>query len=178
MMPEADASDTGTTGDRSRPVSPTILVMALGNDLAGDDGIGFMALEELRSRGVPRHVRLLYGRRDPLGLVEAWLGEHHVWLVDATVVHAPPGTVHCVGHDALLRARQRHRDAHALSLPELLGWLVVACPAFENVRFRLWGVEPASIAPGHAPDTRVRAGVVQLADRLLATAADVSSRRD
>jgi len=153
-------------------------VIGLGNVLAGDDAVGPAAVAELRSRALPRHLRLDDAHGDPLCLVDSWRGETHVWLVDAVEAHATPGTVHCLDHDDLLRVRQRHRDAHALSMSELLGWLVIGSPALRNARFGLWGVEPASIVPGNAVDPRVRAGVTRMVDRLLAAAIAVPVHRD
>ena len=152
--------------------------MGFGNELVGDDGIGPAAIGALRSRSVPAHVRVDDWLTDPLHLVDSWRGEGRVWLVDAVVGDAQPGTVHTLDHHQLLHIRQRHHDAHVLSLPELLGWLIIGCPALRHVRFRLWGVEPASILARNALDPQVRVGVARLVDRLLAAAAAGPSLRD
>ncbi len=121
-----------------------ILVVALGNPLVADDGAGPAVLEALAPEALPG-VRIVDGGTDVLTLPGTWQGEPDVWIVDAFRRGAPPGTVHRLDHDALLALPQAHAGAHRLSLPESLRWLRLAYPELAAVRFRLWGIEPASL---------------------------------
>jgi len=143
------------------------LVVGLGNDLAGDDAVGPDAVRALASRRPPEHLRLANVGTDALRIAELWDGEPRVWLIDAVCGSAAPGTVHDIDHDALFGHSHRAVGAHLLSLPDLLGWMLVAHPDLQSVRFHLWGVEACSFTPGRPPDPRVRAGLRHLVDRML-----------
>jgi hydrogenase maturation protease len=154
------------------------LVVALGNDLAGDDAVGPHALRVLASRRPPEHLRLANAGTDALRIADLWNGEPRVWLVDAVCGSAPPGTVHDIHHDALFGTSYRAIGAHLLSLPDLLGWMLVAHPDLQSVRFHLWGIEACSFRPGRPPDPRVRAGIRRLVERMLDAARDDPENRD
>lgn len=155
------------------------LVVGLGNDLAGDDAVGPHAVRALASCHPPEHLRLANAGTDPLRIAELWDGEPRVWLVDAVCGSgALLGTVHDFDHDTLFHHSHRPVDAHLLSLPELLGWLLVAHPELQTVRFHLWGVETCSFTPGRPPDPRVHAGIRRLVDRMLDAARSDPENRD
>lgn len=66
-------------------------VIALGQAAAGDDGVGLVILERLRSHSVPEGVELLHAP-DDLALVPLLDTPAPVVIVDA-VIHAPAGEV-------------------------------------------------------------------------------------
>ena len=125
------------------------LVVGFGNPLMGDDGVGAAVVTELDEIGAPPGLRLST-LTDVLHLSSVWRGEARVWMVDAVVSGAAPGTVHRRGHTEVLGNPQRHATVHHLSLAEGLRWIVHSCPAMAGVRFRLWGVEPESVEPEEA----------------------------
>jgi len=125
------------------------LVAGFGNPLMGDDGVGAAVVAELEQIGAPPGLRLL-PLADVLHLSSAWRGETRVWMVDAVLCGAAPGTVHRLDHEEVLENPQRHATVHHLSLAEGLRWIVHGCPAMAGVRFRLWGVEPESVEPVEA----------------------------
>ena len=124
-----------------------VLVAGFGNPLMADDGAGPAVVEALRALVPPEWLRVEHGDSDSLRLASLWRGEPFVWLVDAVVRGAAPGTVHRIEHAELLEVPQRHGTAHQLSLPESLRWLTVAEPSMAAVRYLLWGVEPAEVRP-------------------------------
>jgi len=126
-------------------MSAEILVVGLGNTLAGDDGVGIAVVECLRAAGLPPGMRAEIGGTDSLCLAEIWKGERQIWFVDAVIGGEPPGTVHRLEHRQLLEAPQTHRGAHQLSLAENLRWLLLAHRDLRAVRFHLWGVEPGEL---------------------------------
>ena len=97
-----------------------VLVVGFGSGLVADDGIGPAVIRRLEALGPVPGVRVEHGGQDSLRLIGLWRGEPEVWLVDAIVRGAPPGTVHCLGHEELLAIPQQHGTAHQLSLPETL----------------------------------------------------------
>ena len=125
------------------------LVVGFGNPLMGDDGVGAMVIAELEKIGAPHGLRAST-LADVLYLSSAWRDEARVWMVDAVLCGAAPGTVHRLGHEGVLGNPQRHATVHHLSLAEGLRWIVHGYPAMAGVRFRLWGVEPESVEPVEA----------------------------
>lgn len=130
-----------------------ILVVGFGNPLAGDDGAGPLVAERLaRTGALGRRARAVDGGSDSLTLPSLWQGEREIWMVDALVAGAAPGTVRRLDHEQILSIPQLHATAHRLSLPESLRWIALAHPEMASVRYRLWGIEPVSVellAPMH-----------------------------
>ena len=150
--------------DHAEP--PRILIVGFGNPLMADDGAGPALVAALRSRPLPPAVRVEDGGSDATRLAGLWRGEDEIWLVDAVIAGAPPGTVHRRNHDEVLAVPQRHATAHALSLPESLRWLAVAYPEMAAVRYRLWGIEAARVELVEGLSPEVARAVAALADEL------------
>ena len=153
----------GARGEGRLNPRPRVLVVGFGNTLVADDGAGPAVLERLRLADLPEGVRLEEGGQDSLRLPAMWRGEPQVWLVDALSRGAPPGTIHRVGHDELLAIPQRHAGVHQLSLPECLRWLALAYPEMGDVRYSLWGIEPARLEPEEGLSEAVARAVAGMA---------------
>lgn len=153
---------------------PRVLVVGLGNALMADDGAGLRVAERLRAGDLPPGCRVEPGGTDSLRIPSLWSGEREIWLVDALVLRAPPGTVHRLSHDEVLAVPQAHAGAHALSLPESLRWIAIASPGMTAVRFRLWGIEPERLDVGAAltpaVSRAVEAVALEISRELLAAA--------
>jgi hydrogenase maturation protease len=93
-----------------------------------------------------------------------------VWLVDALVRGARPGTVHHLFHEELMAVPQRHGTAHQLSLPESLRWIAHAYPEMAAVRYRLWGIEPSRLALEEGLSPEVAAAVEEVCEEIRAEA--------
>lgn len=143
-------------------MKPRVLVVAFGNPLMGDDGVGPAVLEQLRQGPVPPWVRLEEGGTDATCLLRLWRGEEMVILVDATRLGAAPGTVHSLSLEELLALRQTPQHAHALSLPSCLAWVLLARPELAKAQVRLVGVEPAAVSPCAGLSPAVAAVLPQL----------------
>jgi len=126
--------------------SGAVLVVGFGNPLAGDDGAGPSVVQILRQWGLPTGLRAEDGESDSLRLPSLWRGEGEIWLVDALSKGAAPGTITRLVHEEILAIPQRHATAHLLSLPESLRLLALVYPEMSGVSYRLWGVQPASVA--------------------------------
>ena len=148
-------------------------MVGFGNDLVGDDGCGLAVVRRLRDPAGPRAEE---GHSDSLRLPSLWAGEDEVWLIDALVRGAAPGTVHRLTHEELLAVSQRHGTAHQLSLPESLRWIAHAYPEMARVRYRLWGIEPKSLALEEGLSPAVAAAVEVVAEEIRREAA--RSERD
>lgn len=140
-----------------------------------DDGAGPAVVARLLELGLPDGARAVECASDSLVLPSLWEGEERVWIVDAIVRGAAPGTIHRLGHDELLGISQRHGTVHHLSLPESLRWIFIAYPEMARVRYRLWGIEPARVnaeEEGLAPD--VARATRGLAEELLGALTSLS----
>jgi len=145
----------------------TILVVGFGNSLAGDDGAGPAVVGRLDSAGPPPVARTVEAGTDALDLAGLWRGEAQVWMVDAVLRGAAPGTIHRLEHEEVLAVPQRHATVHHLSLPECLRWLALAEPAMAPVRYRLYGIEPGRLGLGEDLSPAVARAVERLAEALL-----------
>ncbi len=144
------------------------LVVGFGNTLAGDDGVGPVVARQLAALDLPPHARVVEARTDALELAGLWRGELQVWMVDALIRGAAPGTIHRLDHDEVMSVAQHHATVHQLSLPECLRWLALAEPAMAGVRYRLYGVEPQWLGLSEGLGPAVAAAANRLVEILLA----------
>jgi len=145
----------------------TTLILALGNPLRGDDGIGAAVLEALPN--LPPDVTVLDGGTPGLDLVLRLQGHDRVIILDAADMGEPPGVWRCLtpesvrGLDPQLRGNLHAAGlAEALTLGEALGIL--------PPEIRILGIQPATIdwSPGLSPEVaRVIPEVCEAVLRLL-----------
>lgn len=69
-----------------------VLVIGVGNEWRGDDSVGLATARRVRDLSGPR-VRVVEEGRDGASLLDVWAGAQRVWLIDAAVSGAAPGTV-------------------------------------------------------------------------------------
>ncbi|MHC5024562.1 MAG: hydrogenase maturation protease [Planctomycetota bacterium] len=124
------------------PPAP-ILVLALGNLLLHDDGVGLALLERLRPVAEPDpRVELLDGGTQGIALLPRLAGRHSVLILDAVALGADPGTIHVIA-DARSARPDRGRTAHESNAGDLIAAaeLIGDCPE----RLAVVGIEPKSI---------------------------------
>ena len=148
-------------------MSDPLVVLGLGNPLAGDDGVGVRVIELLRTRTLPPDIHVLdggVGGMDWYDLVTS--DAEAVWLVDAVKRDgAAPGTRIVIenlaphwcraapavgGHDLTV--------AHAVRLAAALDQ--------PTVPLRLYGIVPATVQPGAPMSAPVAAAAERLATQL------------
>jgi hydrogenase maturation protease len=106
-----------------RRIQMSTLVVAVGNPLRGDDGVGLAVLEALRGHDLPPHVVLEDGGTSGLELVLTMTGYQRVIIVDAADIGCAPGTWRLFGLDEVrLQGRDLHLGGtlHYAGLPEAL----------------------------------------------------------
>ncbi len=69
------------------------LIIGVGNDYRGDDGVGLVVARALRAMGLPG-VKVLESAGEVGAVVEALRGEERVFVVDAAHSGSSPGTIH------------------------------------------------------------------------------------
>lgn len=142
-------------------VGRSVLILGVGNPLAGDDGVGVCAIEALAAAGnLPAGIRLL--DVGVLGMdILAWIQpDEPVVILDA--VHGPgdPGTLYRFGLDEIKAPAGPPLSAHELGIADALH---AARLMGRPLRGTLLGVEPARVeafTPGLSP--RVAAALPEL----------------
>ncbi|MCE7945924.1 MAG: hydrogenase maturation protease [Chloroflexi bacterium CFX4] len=123
---------------------PNTVILALGNPLRGDDGVGAAVLEQLGRSALPKTVALLDGGTVGLALVLLLNPYQHAIIIDAAAMGEPPGTwrrfslaeVCLQAHDMALRGTLHYAGlAEALLLGEALNML--------PPQITIFGIQPA-----------------------------------
>ncbi len=143
-----------------------MLIVGFGNPMMGDDGIGPAVVRRLSRLALPASVECCE-LSDVLHLPAIWSGHGEVWMVDAVIGGAPPGTLHRVSLGDDLPLADRSTTAHHLDLVEGLSWVRHGHPEMDRVRFGLWGVEPQTVVPKEGLSEVVEDAVRRLVDELL-----------
>ena len=120
-----------------------VLVVGLGNPLAGDDGVASRVLDLFALR-CPDHVETLWAGADLSRCADALHGRRHVVLVDAVAGGPPPGRVR-VWQEPWGNLDDRGPHAHHLSPVQIVALLRVADPMLSATRFALFGIGVAQL---------------------------------
>ena len=149
-----------------------VVVIGLGNPLMGDDGLGLVVLDELRTGyAMPPEVELVDGGTWGMNLLPVIEDADELILIDAIDVGAAPGTPVKLERYALPRYLATKISPHqvdlrdVLALAELRGTLPPNTVAF--------GLQPDSIELRNSLSDRLRCGV----DTLAATVVQELQRR-
>ncbi|MFC1784582.1 hydrogenase maturation protease [Candidatus Neomarinimicrobiota bacterium] len=121
-----------------------IKVIAVGNDLYGDDGIGNAVLQSLEQNPDMKDIELIDGATDALGLIDHFSGADHVIIVDAAQMGENPGTVKVFSKEEIkLKIKMDHLTVHGISLAETfdIAQLVDSLPK----NLTIIGIEPKNI---------------------------------
>ena len=156
------------------------LVVGVGNEDRGDDGLGPLAARLLADAIAPRaeghagrragtgptdDVEVVAWSGDPMGLLDRWAGFDRLVLIDAVVSGGEPGTTRRYGPDAPF-AEGAGASTHgfglaaALALGRALGRL--------PERVEVWGIEAAEFSHGAPLTPAVAEAVLALVPRLSA----------
>jgi len=125
-------------------VSGSVLILGVGNTLAGDDGVGVRAVEGLAAGGDwPEGVRLL--DVGVLGIdILAWIQpDEPVVILDAVHGGREPGTLHRLRLDEVAPPAGPPLSLHELGIADVLQ---AARLMGRPLRGTLIGVEPARVA--------------------------------
>ena len=148
-----------------------LLILGLGNPLMGDDGAGPAVIALVNASTLPPGVRAEEGGTDVLNLPNLLRGEREVWIVDAMVRGAAPGTIHVLEHDAVLSLGEEPQHAHHISAAVGIRWMLESLPELRDLRVRLFGIEPEWVGPSPRLRPGVERGVRGLAAELARRAA-------
>jgi hydrogenase maturation protease len=141
-----------------------VLVIGLGNPLAGDDGVGWHVVEELERRHLPADIELIRGGTDLLALQSQFEGRRHVILVDALLGTGNVGDV--VVTDNADELDDRQGGAHQLSAVQALALMRAVVPAIRATRVTWITVEIGAVKPGAVLSPALRAALPVITDQV------------
>ena len=119
-------------------------VIAVGNDLYGDDGVGNAVLHELEKMSDMNDIELIDGATDALGLIDHFSDTDHVIIVDAAQMGEKPGTVKVFSKEEVkLKIKMDHLSVHGISLAETFDIAQMVDSLPKNIT--IIGVEPKNI---------------------------------
>lgn len=105
------------TEEAQNPES-AILLIGVGNEYRGDDGVGLFIARQLKARRLPNTV-VIEEAGDATALMEAWKGANTVFLFDAVSSDSAPGTIHRFdAHVQPIPAKFFRYSTHAFSVAE------------------------------------------------------------
>lgn len=136
-------------------MTPPVVVIGVGNEYRGDDGIGPAVAAEIERRALPG-VRTVVADGEPAALIEAWADAERAIVVDAVLCEpSDPGRIWRSTVDNLPNGTGV-ASSHALGIPEALllgkalgrvpGELVVIAVEAEDLGLRAGLTSPLSKA--------------------------------
>lgn len=139
---------------------PRVIVIGVGNEYRGDDGVGRRVARELRLRA-PRTMTILEATGEGTALLESWKGADTVILIDAVASGAYPGTIQRLDARAQpLPAGFLHTSTHAFGVAQA----VEMARALDQLPRSLviYGIEGKTFDPdtGLSPEVEHAAGEV------------------
>lgn len=108
----------GSTGTINS--EPEFVVIGVGNEFRGDDGVGPFIAHKLKFRSLPR-TSIRFQRNGCLSLMEAWRDARTVFLLDAVKSGASPGKIHRFNaHKDVIPAQFFNPSTHQFGIAEVI----------------------------------------------------------
>ena len=141
-------------------------VIAVGNDLYGDDGIGNAVLRALEQIPEMKEIELVDGATDALGLIDHFLGADHVIIIDAAQMGEKPGTVKVFNKEEVkLQIKMDHLSVHGISLAETFD-IAQAVDSLPE-RITIIGIEPKNIGISQNLSTLVMQSIPEVVSNII-----------
>lgn len=150
----------------NQEIEPRTLVLALGNPIRSDDGVGIAALRRLEEDPrVPGAVDLVEGGTKGLELVSYISGMSRLLVLDAVDVGAVAGTIECLRSKELC-SLPGNGNVHDLALADILNALrLLGQEPQETV---LLGIQPETTELGTALSKSVESALPLLLEAAIA----------
>ena len=138
-----------------------VVLLGVGNPLMGDDGIGLVALEQLRSHWVlPEEVELIDGGTWGMQLLPTIEAADEVIILDAIRAGSAAGAIVRLEKDELPRFFRAHVSPHHITLEDVFAVLEFKGTAPE--RISALGLEPQAVTWGMGLSPVVEAAIPDL----------------
>lgn len=147
-----------TTPTTEGPAEGETLVLAVGNPLMGDDGLGVAVLGRLREWEWPAGVALVDGETWGMRLLPYVENARRLLVIDAIDVGAPPGTIVSLDGADVPRRLDTRLTSHEVNLADVLALAVLRGTGPELLH--AVGAQPEVVEFG-APLSGIIAGAVE-----------------
>ena len=145
------------------------LIVAFGNPLRGDDGVGPAVVEALQRRTLAAHVEVLDAGTASLEAALLFEGRSQIIIIDAADFGQPPGTVRklvLAAHE--LGSGPVHPNSlHAAGLREALG--LAAALGILPDPITLFAIQPQSLEYQTGLSAKVQEAIPSLVDSIVAS---------
>jgi hydrogenase maturation protease len=150
-----------------------LVVAVVGNRLRGDDAAGPLVADALLDLDLP--IRVVQADTNPLTVLDAWCSDDTVYLVDAVVAGAPPGTIHeFAPHRGTLPPERPGGSTHGFGLAAVVELARVLDRLPRTLV--ILGIEGEGFEAGAQPHPAVRRAAVIVADRIAEAARTAAGR--
>lgn len=141
-----------------------LLIIGVGNEYRGDDGVGRQVVRTIAELGLP-NVAIREESGEGAALIDSWGGYKRVFAIDATRSGNSPGKIHRLSaNDGPIPAEFFHYSTHAFSLAEAVE--LARALGLLPPDLVIYGIEGASFAAGTSLSEPVARAAVELVDRL------------
>lgn len=143
---------------------PRLVIIGIGNPFRGDDGAGIAVVHALKEQ-FTSEVKLIEESGDGLLLLEDWGNAPAVFVIDATLSGATPGTIRIFNvHKGRVPSQFFPCSTHAFGLTQVidLARILDRLPA----EFLIFGIESERCELGSQMSPRVIAAVDEVAARI------------
>lgn len=151
-----------TTPTTDAGASATTLVLAVGNPLMGDDGLGVAVLDRLREWDWPSGVALVDGETWGMRLLPYVEDARRLLVIDAIDVGAPPGSIVSLDGAEVPRRLDARISSHEVNLADVLA--LAALRGTGPTELCAMGAQPLRIEFGATLSPAIAAVVDTVAD--------------
>lgn len=146
-------------------VPPQTLLIGVGNDYRGDDGVGRLIVRKIAAMNLPG-VQVAEASGEGTALMALWSSQPRIFLFDAAQSGARPGTIHRIDTSrSPVPTGFLHYSTHAFSVAEAIELSRVLATLPETLI--LYGVEGARFDHGD----QLSPSVAQAAEQIVETVA-------
>jgi hydrogenase maturation protease len=142
-----------------------LLVLAIGNRILRDDGLGARALEAIARAGLPPAARLLDGGTDGLALLPEIEDAERLIVVDAIDLGLAPGAIARLAREEIPLASMRPFSPHEVGLGDLLALCGLRDTTPREVV--VWGAQVADTGVGMQLSPPVEAALPRLVESVM-----------
>ena len=154
-------------------MSPSTIIIGIGNEFRGDDSAGIQVVRLLRASAVSQ-VEIIEHDGEGIDLIHAWDGYSRVIVIDAVVCDDPVGTVRRirVTRDTLQLAEYRC-SSHRFALPDAVKLAATLDMLPESLI--VFGIAGNHFDFGSKPSSAVSEAIVETVELVLKEVSQVST---
>jgi len=148
-----------------------VLIIGIGNELRGDDGLGLHVARELRKHGM-QGTTIIESSGEGADLIQSWTGHDRVMLIDAFSSGSAPGLLHMFDTSIVsLPAHFFRYSSHAFGVAEAIE--VARRVQILPNRMHVCGIEGRTFRLGARLSRPVRAKIAELIDGIVLKVQDL-----